>query len=196
MNEPSGLPRPDAGVRRRLHCAQSAIDDIFGAFRRPRDATIVAGRARGRVVEREGGETMNAFVVAAFGLAAFAEGDVVSSRLVARRRRFETMRAALGDPAVTGFVLVLVRERLPLRESEKARALLRRFGIEVAGAVVDRVLPDDAEGAFLATRRERERAYLDDIDRSFQDLPRPRVPLAADDVVGLDALGRLAEAWG
>ena len=120
----------------------------------------------------------------------------IHDRLVARRRRFETMRAALTDPAETGFVLVLVPERLPLRESEKARALLRRFGIEVACAVVNRVLPDDAEGAFLATRRERERAYLDDIDRSFHDLPRPRVPLAADDVVGLDALGRLAEAWG
>ncbi len=119
----------------------------------------------------------------------------IHDRLVARRQRFETMRAALTDPAETGFVLVLVPERLPLRESEKARALLRRFGIEVACVVVNRVLPDAAEGAFLATRRERERAYLDDIDRSFHDLPRPRVPLAADDVVGLDALRHLADPW-
>jgi len=119
----------------------------------------------------------------------------IHDRLVARRQRFETMRGALTDPAQTGFVLVLVPERLPLRESEKARTLLKRFGIEVACVLVNRVLPDDAEGAFLAVRRERERSYLDDIDRSFHDLPRPRVPLAATDVVGIDALARIAATW-
>ncbi|MFP4125987.1 MAG: ArsA family ATPase [Alphaproteobacteria bacterium] len=119
----------------------------------------------------------------------------IHDRLVARRQRFETMRAAPADPSATGFVLVLVPERLPLKESDKARARLQRFGIEVGCVLVNRVLPDDAEGAFLAVRREREQSYLDDIDRSFRDLPRPRVPLVATDVVGIEALARIAAMW-
>jgi len=78
----------------------------------------------------------------------------------------------------------------------RTRALLRRFGIEVTSVIVNRVLPDDADDAFLATRRERERSHLDDIDHRFHDLPRPCVPLAAGDVVGLEALAGLARAWG
>lgn len=117
----------------------------------------------------------------------------IQERLLDRRRRFERMRAKLLDAGQSGFVLVLIPERLPLRESLKARELLGRFGIEVAGVVVNRVLPEAAEGSFLATRRAVEAGYLDEIDESFAATPRLRLALRPTDIVGTNALGTIAD---
>lgn len=116
----------------------------------------------------------------------------IETRLIERRGRLERMRAKLLDATTTGFLLVLIPERLPLRESEKARDLLARFDIEIAAVVVNRVLPDTADGTFLATRRDREAAYRREIDRVFAGTPQQTVALRAGDVVGLDALRELA----
>jgi arsenite-transporting ATPase len=54
--------------------------------------------------------------------------------------------------------------------------------------VVNRVLPEGPLGDFLEQRREQEREYLAQIDRSFKNLPTVHVPLFARDVGGLEAL--------
>ncbi|MFW5681002.1 MAG: ArsA family ATPase [Pseudomonadota bacterium] len=118
----------------------------------------------------------------------------IEERLLARRQRFAGMRGLLLDPARTGFVLVLTPQRLPIQESAKARDRLRRFDIELAGIVVNQVLPDDADGAFLAARRRGEHGYLAEIDQLFANTPRHRLRLRPTDVVGLAALRDLAEA--
>ena len=52
--------------------------------------------------------------------------------------------------------LVLTPERLPILETERAVASLGEARIPVAGMIINRVLPDEAEGAFFRARRERE----------------------------------------
>ena len=108
--------------------------------------------------------------------------------LLNRRRTFGRARRLLLDQQATGFVLVLVPERLPVLETRRAVEALERFHVPVVGLVVNRVLPEGPLGDFLEQRRVQEREYLEQIDRHFRDLPKVQVPLFSRDVGGLEAL--------
>jgi arsenite/tail-anchored protein-transporting ATPase len=113
--------------------------------------------------------------------------------LLERRRRFMRARRLLLDPDSTAFILVLTPEKLPVLETAKALAVLRQHEVPVAGLVVNRVLPDDAEGAFVEARRAQEAGYLARIDDEFRQLPRVRLPLLTRDVSGAATLRHVGE---
>jgi arsenite-transporting ATPase len=117
--------------------------------------------------------------------------DPVLAALEARHARFVRTRAVLTDPAKTVFHFVLIPERLPMLETERAIEVMDRYGIPVGDVFVNRVLPADAEGAFLERRREREREYLERIAKEFSTHPVRYLPLMDRDVVGLSALRHL-----
>jgi arsenite/tail-anchored protein-transporting ATPase len=108
--------------------------------------------------------------------------------LLERRRKFYQARRLLLDPATTGFILVLIPEKLPILESRKAVESLDAYDVPILGLVVNRVLPDEPLGEFLERRREQEGTYLAQIHASFSKLPRVFVPLMARDVEGPEAL--------
>ncbi len=57
---------------------------------------------------------------------------------------------------------------------------------------MNRLLPDDAcEHPFFAARRDRQELYLDEIERTFPDLPKVRLSLLDRDVVGRESLERI-----
>jgi len=120
------------------------------------------------------------------------QGGRIREILLARRRLFYQARLRLQDAAHTAFVLVLTPERLPILESAKALKILQRFRVPVAALVVNRVLPVEADGAFLADRREQEAAHLAEIQRRFGGLTQWRLPLLSRDVQGLAALRAVA----
>jgi arsenite-transporting ATPase len=116
----------------------------------------------------------------------------IRERLLDRRRIFGQARRTLLDRAATGFILVLIPERLPVLETGRAVKALEHFHIPVAGLVVNRVLPEGSLGPFLEARRDQERHYLAQIREQFAHLPQIRVPLFTSDVGGLDALREVA----
>jgi len=118
----------------------------------------------------------------------------IQDMLLARRRKFHRARALLTDPTVTAFLLVITAERLPILESKKTLDLLRRFDVPVLGMIVNRLLPANAEGAFLQERRSQEHQYRDEIDRTFSDLPRVYLELLPHDVHGIATLREIGEA--
>ena len=156
---------------------------------RSRERSDALGRAVERLDRRREGKGDQ---LSWFDDAEESDGDERTRRirevLLERRRRFSHARRLLLDPAETAFVLVLVPEKLPILESEKARDVLRAHRVPIAGVVVNRVLPASPLGDFLERRRGQEQEYLARIDRGFADLPRIRVPLLARDVQGVDSL--------
>lgn len=116
----------------------------------------------------------------------------LAAPLLERQRRFQRARRRLQDAEHSAFLFVLTPEKLPILETERAVASLSDAGIPVAGAVVNRVLPDDAEGAFFRARREREQRHLADIEERLGALPRHHLPLLADDIQGVAALEAFA----
>lgn len=121
-------------------------------------------------------------------------GDPVLEALEARQARFRAAREIVTDPGRAGFLFVVVPERLPILETRRAVDALERYRIPVAGLVVNRVLPPEEDGAFLARRRGREAHYLAMIERELGDLTRWTVRLQGEDVVGVSALRQLARS--
>ena len=119
------------------------------------------------------------------------DADPVLAALEARRNRFMHTRSMLTDAAQTTFHFVVIPERLPILETERAVAVLDQYGIPVGDVFVNRVLPAEVEGAFLARRRERQQEYLARITTAFAKHPVHHVPLIDRDVVGLGALREL-----
>lgn len=121
--------------------------------------------------------------------------DPIEAVLLARRRTFYRVRRRLLDERRSAFVFVLVAERLPILETGRAIEVLRRHRVPVAGIVVNRVLPQEAEDSgFFAARRRQEARYLAEIDGRFGELPRLRVPLLPSDVAGPTELEAVAAA--
>ncbi|MDH4046182.1 MAG: TRC40/GET3/ArsA family transport-energizing ATPase [Gemmatimonadota bacterium] len=122
--------------------------------------------------------------------------DLVLAALEERQARFVRARATLTDAAQTVFHFVVLPERLPILETQRAMATLDKYAIPVGTVYVNRVLPTHAEGAFLERRRERERTYLDQIAATFARHRVVHVPLQGHDVVGVTALRELARMMG
>ncbi len=119
---------------------------------------------------------------------------LIRSVLVERRERFRQVRHILLEHEHSGFILVLIPERLPILESLKAVETLHEYRVPVLGLVVNRVLPEEPLGEFLELRRDQEAAYLRQIDEGFRDLPRIRIPLLEHDIEGIESLRRIGAA--
>jgi arsenite-transporting ATPase len=115
----------------------------------------------------------------------------IRSILLRRRDRLAGLRETLTDAARTSFAIVLTAERLPVLETIELHAELDRTAIDVGALVVNRRSPTD-RGEFLARRRQVEDEHLATLRRALPDVPRLEVPLGDQDVVGPEALRRLA----
>lgn len=119
--------------------------------------------------------------------------DPIMVALAARLERLRELRARLVTGRTTGFVLVLIPERLPIEESARALAQLDDAGVRVGAIVVNRVLPDATTDGFLAARRRQEAIYLAEIERRFAGQTLVRVPQLESDVYGRGALDRISD---
>jgi arsenite-transporting ATPase len=117
--------------------------------------------------------------------------DPVLTVLEARAARLAEVKAALARPGHVAVVLVVIPERLPIEETARAAHALENAGLGPAAIIVNRVLPEHADGAYLAARRAQERRHLDEIGRRFSAVPRVAVPQFESDVHGLEALARV-----
>ncbi len=120
-----------------------------------------------------------------------SDEDPVLNRLRERRDKFHHARHRLLEDA--NFYLVLIPERLPIEETSRTLDTLTENGIEVGGLVVNRVLPDVSEGAFLRARLEQQSEYLDEITARFQDRRVIQVEQDAHDITKRRQLSDIAK---
>lgn len=118
--------------------------------------------------------------------------DPIMITLGARLERLRLLRARLISGRTTGFVLVLIPERLPIEETSRAIDQLAEAGVKVGALILNRVLPAATTDAFLAARRRQEEVYLREIDQRFAGHRLVRVPQLESDVYGLAALDRIS----
>jgi arsenite-transporting ATPase len=109
------------------------------------------------------------------------------------KARYDAAVKALSDTDTSSFNLVLLPEKLPIDETERAVTDLGGFGIRVRALIVNEIIPQDAirGNAFLERRRATQERYLNDIGTRFRDIPRAEVPLFDSDIYGLDALRKV-----
>ncbi|SOC40674.1 ArsA family ATPase [Salinicoccus kekensis] len=114
--------------------------------------------------------------------------DPIYEVLLERQNRFSKAREIMLESDKTGFIFVLNPERLPILETRKAIDLLDQYHLHVRTIIVNKVLPDEADGAFLEQRRTHEKGYLEDIEETFPDQRKIHVPLLPHDITTLDEL--------
>jgi arsenite-transporting ATPase len=124
---------------------------------------------------------------------AAAAADPVLAALERRHERLAQLRRIMTDRSRTSFVFVTIPERLAIEETARGADHLDETGVDVAGLVVNRVLPEGLEGEFYRSRKAQEAIYLQEIDRRFARLPRVRVPQLPRDVYGLESLSTVSD---
>ncbi|WP_226641732.1 ArsA family ATPase [Mesobacillus subterraneus] len=128
------------------------------------------------------------------------DGEVVDDplydKLNERKNRFKRVREILLDGRQTEYVFVLNAERLPILETAKAIETLHQHGIHVNSIVVNKVIPEEADGRFMAQRRANERLYLDEIKEKFKNQRQVFLPLLEQDISSLSSLELISGLLG
>ena len=106
--------------------------------------------------------------------------------------KIEGFDELLEDPKQTSVRLVTNPERMVLRETQRAFVYFSLHGLSVDKIFVNRVLPDGVDDKFFAGWQMSQRAILKEIEEYFNPVPVTRVPLFANEVIGVERLKEVA----
>lgn len=121
--------------------------------------------------------------------------DPIYDVLRERQERFSKARDVLLNEAETGFIFVLNPERLPILETQKALGLLHNYHLHVKTLIVNKVLPEEADGNFLMERKKHEQKYIGLIKETFPKQQLIFIPLFSRDIVSKDQLELFSEQF-
>ena len=121
--------------------------------------------------------------------------DPVLNILMKRKEKYERTRNILIDSRKAFFVFVLTPEKLPIIETQKAITILEKYGIQIGGIIINKVLPDNISGEFLIKRKQTENAYMEEIHRRFKGMILMEIPLFPEDIQGKAYLKRVSALY-
>jgi arsenite-transporting ATPase len=111
--------------------------------------------------------------------------------------QLDTLHGMLVDPDLTSVRLVLNPEKMVVSEAQRTSTYFHLFGYPMDLVVANRVLPASVADPYFAAWKETQARYLRRVDEGFAPVPIKHVPLFEDEVLGLEALGRMAsELYG
>lgn len=103
------------------------------------------------------------------------------------------MRALFVDREHVSMRLVTTADRVVVEESRRTFTALGLHGVATDAVVVNRLFPQDV-GPYFADWRDRQQEQLRGIEDAFAPVPVLRAPYFPREVVGDEALDRLADA--
>jgi arsenite/tail-anchored protein-transporting ATPase len=122
--------------------------------------------------------------------------DPIYDVLRLRQSRFSEARKVLLDKKQTGFIFVLNPERLPILETKKAIELLNKYDLVVSTLIINKVLPEEADGNFIMERKKHEKQYIELIRETFTKQQLIFVPLFSQDIISEKQLALFSEYFG
>ncbi len=102
------------------------------------------------------------------------------------------VKELMSNPEVTSARLVVNPEKMVIDEARRTYSYLGLFGYGVDGVVVNRVLPDIVADPYFERWRAIQKGHLEVLEDAFADVPRLRLRLFDDEMVGLDRLRMMA----
>jgi arsenite-transporting ATPase len=109
----------------------------------------------------------------------------------------EEVKELMSEPKITSARLVVNPEKMVIDEARRTYSYLSLFGYGVDGVVINRVLPDMVADPYFERWRAIQKGHLDEIDDAFADVPRLRLRLFDDEMIGVDRLRLMAsELYG
>ncbi|MGQ9731190.1 MAG: ArsA family ATPase [Candidatus Zipacnadales bacterium] len=107
--------------------------------------------------------------------------------------RLASITALLTDPRCAAVRLVTIPERMAVEETRRAYAEFSLYGLCVEQVIANRVLPEVVTDPYLEPMKVVQRQWLERIKQDFAPLEVATAPQFAGELVGLDALGELAD---
>ena len=109
----------------------------------------------------------------------------------------DSVKTLMSTPEVTSARLVVNPEKMVIDEARRTYSYLSLFGYGVDSVVVNRVLPDIVADPYFERWRAIQKGHLDTVDDAFPEIPRMRLRLFDDEMVGIDSLRFMAsELYG
>jgi arsenite-transporting ATPase len=102
--------------------------------------------------------------------------------------RLDGVREILLDPDRSSVRLVVNPERMVIAEARRTYTYLSLFGYRVDAVIANRLLPDEVSDPWFDRWKALHVEHLKTIEESFSPLPVLTVELAAEELVGIDAL--------
>jgi arsenite-transporting ATPase len=100
----------------------------------------------------------------------------------------EGVKSLMADPEVTSARLVVNPEKMVIDEARRTYSYLGLFGYGVDGVVINRVLPEEVADPYFERWRAIQKGHLDIVEDAFAEVPRLRLRLFDDEMVGVDRL--------
>ncbi len=124
----------------------------------------------------------------------FVYDEAMIDDLRREKEKYDQAVRGLSDESISSFQLVLLPEKLPLDETERAANDLSKFGINVRALIINEVIPRDVLKGnwFLEHRRATQEKYLNEIEVRFKDMIKREVPLLETDISGIESLRKIA----
>lgn len=136
------------------------------------------------------------------GLARFTVGKLVDFPLPTKEviKCLKTLKNQMGevkeileDPGTTTIRLVLNPERMAINETRRSYTYMCLYNKNVECLVVNKVIPEDADGEFMKEKLVEQDGYLQMIDESFGSLKIFKANLLKTEMRGKDRLNILAD---
>ena len=109
--------------------------------------------------------------------------------------RVKTLREVLSDPEVSSYRPVVNPERMVIKEALRAETYLALFGYPIDSVICNRVIQaDNYRDTFMQELYRNQEKLRQQIQQTFAPLPIWEVPYRSQEILGVDALGELAQA--
>lgn len=98
------------------------------------------------------------------------------------------------NPAISSVRLVLNPEKMVVKEAQRAFTYLNLYDLTTDAIISNRHLPAQVTDPYFAGWKQAQARYSELVEESFSPLPIFQAPLFDNEVVGLEALHRVAAA--
>lgn len=124
------------------------------------------------------------------GIGARQSRDQRIRELLDRRQKLlADFRTVITDPKLTGFIIVLAAERMPVLETLELRKQLAESEVSVIAYLINKRTPDAADNELLATRHAAEEKWVHELRRGVgRNALIVQTPLLAREPIGEEAL--------
>ncbi len=107
--------------------------------------------------------------------------------------RVKALREVLTDPETSSYRLVVNPEKMVIKEALRAETYLALYNYPIDGVVCNRVLPRaDYQDVFMQRLFASQERYRQEIYNTFQPLPIWEGPYLSQEILGVEALAKLA----
>lgn len=109
------------------------------------------------------------------------------------KNQMTDVKAILEDSENTTLRLVLNPERMAINETRRSYSYMCLYNKNVDCLIINKIIPEDADGEFMKYKLEEQKTYLKMIHESFDPLKILSASMMKTEMVGMEKLEHLAD---